>query len=55
MIKRKIEEKMNLWWQTKTSLFVNGTHQVGKTFSIENFCKSKTNNYIYINFIKKRN
>ena len=53
MLKRKIEEKLNLWWSTNTALFVDGARQVGKTYSLERFAKSKSNNYVYLNFIEK--
>ena len=53
MLKRKIEEKLELWWKTNTGLFVDGARQVGKTYTLERFAKSKTNNYVYINFIEK--
>ena len=53
MLKRKIEEKLNLWWSTNTALFVDGARQVGKTYSLERFAKLKSNNYVYLNFIEK--
>ena len=53
MLRRKIEDKLELWWKTNTALFVDGARQVGKTFILEEFSKSKGQNYIYINFIEK--
>jgi predicted AAA+ superfamily ATPase len=51
MLKRKIEEKLELWWKGKTALFVDGARQVGKTYALEAFAKSKSSSYVYLNFV----
>lgn len=53
MLKRKIEEKLELWWKGKTALFVDGARQVGKTYVLEEFAKSKSNSYVYLNFVAR--
>jgi len=53
MLKRKIEEKLELWWKGKTPLFVDGARQVGKTYVLEEFAKSKSNSYVYLNFVAR--
>ncbi len=49
MLKRKFEEKLNRWLQTNKVLLVDGARQVGKTYSIDAFCKSHFENYVSIN------
>ena len=39
MLKRKIEEKMEMWLTTNKALLIEGARQVGKTFLIREFCK----------------
>ena len=53
MLKRKIEEKLELWWKSNTALFIDGARQVGKTFILEEFAKKKTNNYVYLNLVDR--
>ena len=53
ILKRKIEDKLELWWKSDTALFVDGARQVGKTFILDEFARKKTNNYIYINLIER--
>ncbi|MCI2069039.1 MAG: ATP-binding protein [Bacilli bacterium] len=53
MLKRKIVEKLELWWKGKTALFVDGARQVGKTYTLETFAKSKSNSYVYVNFVER--
>jgi len=55
MLRRKIEEKLELWWKSNTALFVDGARQVGKTYILEDFSKRKVNNYIYINLVDRTN
>ena len=56
-MKRKFEEKLTLWKEkyNKKPLMVIGVRQIGKTYTIENFCKENFNNYIYINLEKQEN
>ena len=56
-MKRKFEEKLILWKEkyNKKPLMVIGVRQIGKTYTIENFCKENFNNYIYINLEKQEN
>ena len=53
MLKRKIEEKLELWWQSNTALFVDGSRQVGKTYILDAFSRKKTANYIYLNLVER--
>ncbi len=55
MLRRKIEEKLELWYKSNTALFINGARQVGKTYILDDFSKKHFDNYIYINFIEKAN
>ena len=53
MLERKIDKKL-LEWKNSTDrkcLLVKGARQVGKTFSIDKFCRENYERYIYINFI----
>ncbi|MDR2712335.1 MAG: AAA family ATPase, partial [Clostridiales bacterium] len=52
MLERKIEKKLFEWKNShnKKCLLVKGARQVGKTFSIEKFCKENYQNYVYLNF-----
>jgi len=53
MLERKIDKKL-LEWKNSTDrkcLLVKGARQVGKTFSIDKFCRENYEHYIYINFI----
>jgi predicted AAA+ superfamily ATPase len=52
MLERKIDLKL-LEWKNKAKkhcLVIKGARQVGKTFSIDKFCRENYQNYIYINF-----
>ena len=49
MLKRKFEDKLNLWLNSNKVMLVDGARQVGKTYLIENFLRSHFKNYIYIN------
>src|SRR5574344_3159969 len=53
MLKRKIEEKLELWGKGKTALFVDGARQVGKTYFLYEFAKSKSKSYVYLNFVAR--
>ena len=48
---RDIEEKFNTWYNEFNDkvLYVQGARQVGETFTINKFLKTKFNNVIYIN------
>ena len=52
MLKRKIEKILIDWkkQENKQCLLIRGARQVGKTFTIEQFCKKNYESYIYINF-----
>jgi hypothetical protein len=53
MLERKIETHL-LEWKNRSDrkcLLVKGARQVGKTFSIDKFCREHYKHYIYINFI----
>ncbi|MCL2112286.1 MAG: AAA family ATPase [Clostridiales bacterium] len=52
MLERKIESRLVDWKNRpdKKCLLVKGARQVGKTFSIDRFCRENYPNYIYINF-----
>ena len=52
MLKRKISKVLEEWKceENKQCLLIRGARQVGKTFIIEEFCKSNYDSYIYINF-----
>lgn len=49
MLKRRFEEKLEMWLATNKALLVDGARQVGKTYLIDAFCKKHFENYIYIN------
>ncbi len=51
IMKRKIIEKFKLWKSTygNVPLMVLGARQVGKTYSLDEFCRENYKNYIYIN------
>lgn len=54
-MKRKFLEKLVYWKENeiKTPLLITGARQIGKTYIIEEFCKSNFENYIYLNFENK--
>ena len=52
MLERKIHKQL-LEWKNRADrqcLLVKGARQVGKTYSIDRFCRENYNHYIYINF-----
>ena len=56
-MKRNFEERLMLWKEkyNKKPLMVVGVRQIGKTYTIENFCKENFSNYVYINLEKQEN
>lgn len=48
-LKRRIENKLNEWLDSKYALLVYGSRQVGKTHTVNHFLKEKFNNYYYLN------
>ena len=54
-MKRKFLEKLTYWKENeiKTPLLVIGARQIGKTYIIEEFCKSNFQDYVYLNFETK--
>ena len=54
-MKRKFLEKLIYWKENemKTPLLVIGARQIGKTYIIEEFCKTNFKNYVYLNFENK--
>lgn len=54
MIKRKIDAKLEDWFTNfkKKVLFIDGPRQVGKSYTIEHFCKAHFKNYIEFNFVR---
>lgn len=52
MLKRKITQMLEEWKKedNKQCLLIRGARQVGKTYTIEQFCRKNYDNYIYINF-----
>lgn len=50
MLKRKFEEKIDIWLKSNKVLLVDGARQVGKTYLIESFLNKNFKNYIYLNF-----
>ena len=54
MLRRKIEEKLNFWFNNrKQALLVTGARQIGKSYSISNFIKDKFDNVIEIDFSRR--
>ena len=53
MLKRKIMSRIEEHYKAKSpkALMINGARQVGKTYIIEEFCKTQYENYIRIDFI----
>ena len=49
-IRRKIENKLNEWLDSKYALLVYGARQVGKTYTIRHFLNDNFNSYYYLNF-----
>lgn len=49
IIRRKIEKELNEWLNSKYALFVYGSRQVGKTYTISLFLKEKFQKYYYLN------
>lgn len=51
-MKRKFIENLMYWKANDlyTPLLVTGARQIGKTYIIEEFCKSNFQNYVYLNF-----
>ncbi len=53
---RKILEELKKWKEEyKMPLMLIGARQTGKTYILEEFCKSNFDNYIYINLDKEEN
>jgi predicted AAA+ superfamily ATPase len=57
MLKRKIENLLIEWKNnlSRNALVVKGARQVGKTFSIDKFCKENYKHYYYIDFNESPN
>lgn len=54
MLKRKIEQKLEFWFQNrKQALLITGARQIGKSYSIEHFINNKFENVIKIDFSKR--
>ena len=55
MFKRKIIEEINKWQESlkikKRALVIKGLRQIGKTTIVQEYCKNKYENVIYINFM----
>jgi predicted AAA+ superfamily ATPase len=53
-MKRKIEEILSKWNGQKKPLplMLLGARQTGKTYILEDFCKQKFENYVYLNFFE---
>ena len=53
MLERKIEKYLHGWKNRsdRKCLLVKGARQVGKTYSIDKFCREHYKHYIYINFL----
>ena len=51
-MKRKFTESLKFWKENDlyTPLLVTGARQIGKTYIIDEFCKSNFLNYVYLNF-----
>ena len=54
-MKRKIIEELLIWKKTEGNMpyMLIGARQVGKTFILDEFCRSNYKNYIYINLEKE--
>ena len=53
---RKILEELKKWKEEyKMPLMLIGARQTGKTYILEEFCKSNFDNYVYINLDKEEN
>ena len=54
MLKRKIERELRNWKENRGDecLLVNGTRQIGKTFSIRQFGHEYYDEFVEINFIE---
>lgn len=53
MFRRKITEEMVAWKQStgkKKALVIKGLRQIGKTYSVKDFCEKNFENVVYINF-----
>lgn len=54
MLKRKIDQKLEYWFQNrKQALLVTGARQIGKSYSIEHFIDDKFDHVIKIDFSKR--
>lgn len=54
-MKRKIYYDLMTWkndYETVKPLMILGARQIGKTYIINEFCKSEFKNYVYINFLE---
>lgn len=57
-MKRKIYKKLLEWKNNQNNqkpLMILGVRQSGKTYIIDEFCKSEFQNYIYINLFEQNN
>ena len=54
MLQRKMYQKIEMFYAKKQSkaLMITGARQVGKSYTVEQFCKSHYENYIRIDFIE---
>lgn len=55
-MKRKIYNELIKWKKEdiNTPLMVEGARQIGKTYTIDEFCKNEFTNYIYINLLNNK-
>ena len=57
-MKRKIYDKLLEWKNNTTNkkpLMIFGVRQSGKTYIIDEFCRSEFENYVYINLFESDN
>lgn len=50
-MRRKIEDDLNRWFESNSSLFIDGARQTGKTYIIEEFCKAHFENFVELNLL----
>ena len=54
MLKRKVENLLKVWKDSKKALLVDGARQVGKTYILRKFADDNFESSVYLNFLENK-
>jgi len=55
MLRRKVENLLQLWKASNKALLIDGARQVGKTYSLRKFAEANFGTVVYLNFFENKN